>query len=275
MSEEVANATEVEGSSFGDALKSRQPKAESAPVATEAAVETPKEPVPAEAPKVEPAAAPAEPAVVAAPQASQTPPGLGFVPIAVVQAERAKRQELERAFEEFKQQGSYTPADSAPPAQPDLAAMEQRMRQDLSEQYARKQYPDYDEKLNAFASEIWDVQTGTLKNEALWNSIQSSPLPAEAAYKAGIQILEAKKLGGWDVISDPVKYRQALENSIKADLEKKIRAEVEAEIASKALSKSKTITDISSARSSSGSTEAGFQPTSMGEMLASIKNRKR
>lgn len=266
MSEEV-NATET--TSFADHLKAdekSQPQVESeAP----AAVETPAAQV--EQPKAEAEVKTEASASVVAKVETPAAPGIGFVPVSAVQAERAKRQAVEQAFEEFKQQNSYMPAESAPPAQPDLSVVEQRLRQDLSEQYARKNYTDYDDKLNAFASEVWDAQTGTLKNQALYEQIMSSPLPAEAAYKAGVSILEAKKLGGWDVVSDPVKYRQAVEKQIRADIEKETRQKIEAELSGKALSKSKTITDISQARTSGGATEAEFVYPSMAELLRQKK----
>ena len=277
MSEQEAVEKTFETPSFGDALKSVQSK-----VSTETQTETVAEPAKvdtaateAEQPKPEPVAEPAAAKADPAPQSAQAPtaPGLGFVPVAAVQAERAKRQELEARLKELETQ-SYIPAESAPPAQQDTIALERNIRRDLSEQMARKQYSDYDEKVALFASEVYDTQTGQLKNPALWESVESSPLPAEAAYRAGIQISEAKKLGGWDVISDPVKYRAALEKQIRGDIEKEIRSKVEAEIAGKALSKSKTITDISQARAASGASETEFEIPSFGQALRNVQRKR-
>ncbi len=229
------------------------------------ASEVPSAEKPAEAPKVEPPA----PAAPTGPQNA----GLGFVPIAAVQAERAKRQELEAKLREIEA-GIYPTAESAPPAQADIATIERDLRRDLSEQMARKMYSDYDEKVAEFASEVYDMKTGQIKNQRLYEEIANSPLPAEAAYRAGVSILEAKKLGGWDVVSDPVKYRQAIEKEIRANVEKEIRAQIESEIVSKVQSKSKTITDITQARAASGATESEFRVPTMSELL-SRSNRKR
>lgn len=273
MSEQETGSTEVAAeTSFGDALKSVQ----SPPT------ETSSEPVsqPVETPAVVDTPAPSEP-VVEAPAAvvTETPPplapkGAEFGLIQAVQAERSKRQAAEQRLQQYETQG-YAPLIEQPAQAAVTEDIIQSIRADLSEQYARKTYQDYDQKVDAFAREVYDPATGQVKNRELYDSVIKSSLPAEAAYKAGIQILEAKKLGGWDVISDPIKYRKAVEAEVSQDLRKSIRAELEVELSGKALAKSKTPTDISQVRSAGGAETTEYQSPGFGDALSRLHNRRR
>jgi hypothetical protein len=76
----------------------------------------------------------------------------------------------------------------------------------LSENYARKQHPDYDEKLAAYSE-------AARQNPAMLMQLEHHPDPAEFAYQVGAKILFDREIGG-----DPNAWRERERERIRAEL---------------------------------------------------------
>jgi hypothetical protein len=159
------------------------------------------EPVADPGPGVTPAAAP--------PAAAASPPPEGYAPLAVIQDERRKRQELERRVQEFERMLQQPKREPPPPpdwyTEPDKAAAYQAQalqahvyetRVHLSQEFMRTQKPDYDEMEKIFSE---DAE----RNPALWQQIQRHPMPAKFAYEYGRRQKMMREIG-----DDPDAYRQ-------------------------------------------------------------------
>lgn len=163
--------------------------------------------------------------VAAEPPAAEPPkePEPQMVPVAALQSERQKRQQLERELD-----GLRKPQE--PKKQEDVDAdffanptgeVERRIKMtelNMSEQIARSVHADYDEKLNVFA----DLAK---QNPVFANQMMQHPHPAEFAYQTATKHLEYQKM------QDPSK----LEADITAKVEAKLRAEYEQKFKSASL----------------------------------------
>lgn len=153
----------------------------------------------------------------ATPPVAETPkePDPQMVPVAALQSERQKRQQLERELSSLRSQ-------QEPKKQEDIdadffadptAVVEHRVKMaefKMSEQIARVAHPDYDEKLNAFASLAEE-------NPLLKQQIMQHPHPAEFAYQTAV------KHEKFQSMQDPTKF----EADLTAKIEAKLRAEFE------------------------------------------------
>lgn len=122
----------------------------------------------------------------------------------------------------------------------------------ISEYNARKQYPDFDDKINEFAVAL--QETPGLQEQWL-----SSIDPAEFAYKAGKNRIEYKELGSLD--------------AVKAKMELEIRQKIEAEYKKKAEDAAKerenlppSLSDVSGVPGQSRAVWGG--PTPFGNILS-------
>lgn len=251
----------------------------------------PNEPEPTPAPVVEPKAevvaqdvAPVEtPAPdVQLEQEFESPAGKppkGFVPVQALQAEREKSREYKELLQAASQQNLQQPMQSPQPQyleaqspvdiDPNVIVRNQVAT--MSEKLARQSYPDYDEKFGAFREAM---VSNPDTYAPLYNSIMQSENPGEAAYRAGIHILETKKYGA-EVVSDPVKYRAAIRKELEAELKPKIESDTHKAIQGKLTERSKTPTDISDARAAGGSSEPEYQPKSFEALHRSVYKPKR
>lgn len=283
MSEEVvvtpdANAS-VESSyetpSLGEVLDKVQGK-------TETPTETETETAPESEPVVETqtevvAQAPTEVADVTETETGVKPQP-GFVPVAAIQSERQKRQQLEQQLQSLLilnqqlQQQQYTaPQDAVyqAPAEVDPNVVKNQVAT-MSEHLARQTHPDYDEKYQAFAKAL---QTNPQKYQPLYESIMGSEHPGEAAYRAGEQLLLAEKYGA-DVVNNPSKFREAIRKETEIEIKAKADADAHAKVQGKLKERSKTPTDISQARSAGGSTESTWSMPSLESTLRKVQKRK-
>jgi len=173
------------------------------------------------------------------------------VPLAVVMAERDKRQRLERelAEERAKHQAQQAPAPSyyedpegyLARAQSDI---EQRATARLNaalEAQAREQYPDYEEKLGV-------VMEHAQGNPAIVQEIMTAPNPAVAAYKMGQRLSEFQQM------QDPEAYR--------AKVEAEVRAKIDAENKARADQRQKAASEIPPDLSQARNTRGEFTPKS-------------
>lgn len=212
------------------------------------------------------------------PEAVKPPPG--FVPVKALQSVREQVKETREQLQQALLLNQQLQALQAPQAQyfepqpqtevdPNVVIKNQVVS--MSERIARQAYPDYDEKYGAFAKAY---NANPAKLQSLYESIMGSEHPAEAAYRAGEQILFAEKYGQ-DVVTSPTKFREALRKEIEAELKPKIEADTHKKIQGKLTERSKTPTDISQARSAGGSTVAEYRSPSLDQLLAKVQKRKK
>jgi hypothetical protein len=242
VSETKETTTQESSASIGDLLEQAQ-----GDVTTEApapapapAAETKPEPTPE--PETTPTATPAPEATATpeAPATAQPTPeddprerelrGLRQAMI----AERQKARELASKLSQYEGNDGSQPVASDP-GDPRFVKM--------TEMLARQQFPDYDEKYQAFAKEA-------LNNPALYETVMASEFPGIAAYQAGKSLLFAQKYGP-ESLSDPEKMKAALEKEVRAEVEKKVRAEVEAKVLGVARERANQPTNISQGRAPS------------------------
>ena len=265
--------------SFGEVLASRsEPKQEVTPEApvTEAREVTPEPPAKAEAEARTEVETPAATAPVKAEEPTVPLSALKSVREKLKQERdlRVQAESIAAAIRAQQEQGTpavHTPEsnpfeEEASPA-PAANQADLNFRLAASEVLAKQAHPDYPEKYAAF-------QEAALQNPSLFDMIKDSVLPAEAAYSAGRQILEAKKYG-WDVISDPVKYREAIEAEVRAEVAGKAADTQKKTVAGKIADRSKTPTDISQARASGGGTIAEYSSPDYGTLLKRAQTKRR
>lgn len=224
-----------------------EPEDEGAPAP--AAVEQPQrdfEPVPEPEPEpdapAEPEPAPAEPVETPAPAGGR------MVPLTALEAERAKRQEAERKWEELqKKQAPAQPQQAAPaqwinPAEDPVGyhnMMQERLlneRLNTSEMLTRRELGA--EKVDAAVAEF---QQAAQADPTLMQKLYAQPDPYGWLMKQTEALRLQKEIG-----EDPAAYRA------------RIRAEIEAEMAAQAPAQTDTLSALPLPRTSPA---AGLQPS--------------
>lgn len=119
----------------------------------------------------------------------------GRVPVAALREERRKRQELEKRLAALEQ-----PNQEQGPVDP------VRQRLDLSVEYAREQFPDYEAAETVFIEEIQKHPRG----REIYQAMLQDRHPARFAYQVGQQLLALKEIG------DPRTYRERVLAEAKA-----------------------------------------------------------
>lgn len=181
---------------------------------------------------------------VTAPPAAEPPkiePDPQMVPVAALQSERQKRQQLERELENIR--NTAKPQEKPEDAEArffenPVAIVDQRVRMaelNMSEQIARSAHQDYDEKLNVFADIV-------KQNPVFAQQMMQHAHPAEFAYQTAVKHLEFQKM------QNPDQYKA----EIKAELEKQLRAEFEQKFKSSA----SLPPDLAAARSAGANNQA-------------------
>lgn len=140
--------------------------------------------------------------------------------LAAAQEERRKRQELERRIQEIEasktketpKQFWDNPEEALAKFKAEITEATTRTRLDTAEMIARRQYPDFDEKVQTFGQLVNSVP-------GLAQQWLSSPDPAEFAYKVAKNHMEVQAVGGLD--------------QLMAKKEAEIRARLEAELREK------------------------------------------
>lgn len=112
------------------------------------------------------------------------------VPVKALKEERKKRQELERRLAELEAK--------APQPEPDGPVDPVRARLDLSVEYAKEQFTDYEEKETAFVDAIKSHPRG----REIYQAMLGDKHPARFAYELGAKILALREIG------DPRTYKQ-------------------------------------------------------------------
>lgn len=165
-----------------------------------------------------------------APPASDTEPA--HIPFAALKDERSKRQALEQRLAEYEayfQQVNQPQPEQPDPEQDPLAYLTQAVAQDVlarvqpqtqeqmfrinvqvSEQFARQQWADYDQTVEVFKEECQ-------RNPQLWTAMTQAPNPAVYAYNAGKNAIQARTYG-----EAPPPSREQIE----AEIREKIMAEI-------------------------------------------------
>ena len=118
------------------------------------------------------------------------------VPVKALQEERRKRQELEKRLAEFERQQP----------QPEGPLDPVRQRLDLSVEYAREQFPDYEDAESAFIEAVQAYPRG----RELYQKMLEDRHPARFAYEIGQQLLALREIG------DPRTYKQRVMAEAKA-----------------------------------------------------------
>lgn len=189
------------------------------------------------------------------------------IPFAALKDERAKRQhaeaERQQALERLQQYEAYYQQQNAPAA-PDLetdpvafiaAQVQQQLmpqvqqqiltaRVEVAEQMARQKWADYDEKVEHFKEAV-------KANPYLLQELTASPNPAEYAYNAANQMLEARQYG--------------TATPSRAQLEAEIRQQIMAEIGIPQRQAPTSLANERSIGSRSGPAWSG--PTPLSEIL--------
>lgn len=251
---------EVQAKSFGDFISDVNEGNEStasaaAPVQTDPATDLAQD-SPAAAVEPSPQAVPVEPVPKeAAPQVPQ-----GYVPLAALQEARNRTRALQEKLSQYE-----TPSEPEPSAA--IQAPSDPRWTAFTETQARRELPDFDEKLNAFSSEVYDPATGQVKNEALYHSVMNSLNPALAAYEAGQSFMLFKKHG----TTNFGKIIEAERAAALRDHEPKLREKFQAEIDGKLKQRSQTPTNISEARSAGGDASVPWKAPSFADELRNIK----
>lgn len=244
------------------------PKPEEKPE-VEKAAEPAKEPEPEvkepEAdPKVEPEK-PAEPEVKP-----------NMVPVAVVQAERQKRQGVEAELRELKGDGVAATEQEEPSPQysQQLASIKNSLMA-MSEKNARSLHSDYQEKYDVFEKA---VQKEALEHpdgkSSLMTMVEGSVDQAESAYQSGKTLLMAEKYG-WDTINDPDKWRGVLKEEARAELAAEKKEADTKNIAKNLATRGNNPTDLSQARAAGGDESPEWHAPTAAEHLAAVHNRLR
>lgn len=240
--------------SLSEILSGSSPSPTPEPAKAEPAADVKSEPA-----KAEPEAAPSaakEPEAKAeaqrddkgrfAPKDKAEPKPEPMVPLSALLAERAKRREPE---------GQAKPKTSVLENE-DLAFKERVSAEteplratvfEMSLEFARSRYDDYDEVAKAFAD-------AANNDPRLWEQYQNARNPAMYVYQVGQQIKELAPFGG-----NLLKYREHVKSSASTELTKANErlAVLEAELAS--LKKSKA--DLEAVPRSLNSTGSGTQPS--------------
>lgn len=188
------------------------------------------------------------------------------VPLQALMAERDKAKELKREIEsvrkeldEFKQskaeenQVSY---DEDPEAY--LNQRDQKMLNSLREKfydmsvlYAKKAYPDYDEKEALFVEEA-------KKDPTLAQKMEAAPDPASFVYETAQNLEYRRKYG-----DDPSEWKKALRKEIMEELEaEKTGSKKDLEKAA-----AKQPTNLNDLRAASGNEKPGYKPASFRDAL--------
>jgi hypothetical protein len=241
----------VEQTGFAEALSPDKPEAPE-PKPAEAPESKPEEPqpepveVPAEAPKEEP-----EPVQD---QLQRERDGI----LKALQSERQKRQELEAAIQQQRNQTQEVDyydtsdlGDQVKKLKAELRNEQKLLATQMSEQMARKVYPDYDEKFKVFGEAV-------NHNPELLDVVMNSDNPAEAAYRTGQEILFKNKYG-----SEESQIKAAIRKEVYADVKK----EVEADIAKRLEGRANQPTSISGVRAASGSEKTEWSPGGWADKL--------
>ena len=163
----------------------------------------------------------------------------------------AKPQEPEKTFWEDPDGAIKNQAEAHQKTIQEVQRLLVTQKMQTAEYHARKQYPDFDEKITEFAVAL--QETPGLQEQWL-----SSIDPAEFAYKAGKNRLEYKQLGSLD--------------AVKAKMELEIRQKIEAEYKKKADDAAKerenlppSLSDVSGVPGQSRAVWGG--PTPLGNIL--------
>lgn len=119
----------------------------------------------------------------------------GRVPVAALREERRKRQELEKRLAALEQ-----PDQQQGPVDP------VRQRLDLSVEYAREQFPDYEAAEGVFIQEIQKHPRG----REIYQAMLADRHPARFAYQVGQQLMALNEIG------DPRTYRERVLAEAKA-----------------------------------------------------------
>lgn len=175
-----------------------------------------------------------------------------------VQAERAKRQELEARLLAAESQKT-PPADYGEDPErfvsEHMAELERKFQRrlvDMSEVFSRNTHPDFQEKYDLFAE-------ATVNNRPLLETILASDFPAEAAYQAGKQILIEKKYG---------RDFEAQKKKIVEETTKNLEKQIEEKLLAKLKDKSNQPTNILSARAAGGEDKPDWRPTTFADILS-------
>lgn len=211
-------------------------------------------------PPAEVAPAPAETPAPAPETPKPDPAAQGL--LAATISERKKRQALEQELAQLRQQIAQPTYQEPVYQDPGDQRFTQIQRQvddritAMSEFQARQVHPDYDEKLTVFAE-------ACKENPALWETVQNSVHPAEAAYQAGKAIQLQKKYG-----SDPEQMIAKVKAETEAELRERIRAEELAKLTGKAAAKANQPTNLSTVRSAAGGgAQTEWRPTSVDQIF--------
>lgn len=233
-------------SSLNEAPAQGESTPEAAPVETKAPVETPSEnPTPE----------------VATPAPKVDPEATRNVPLAALQAERRKRQEVEQRLAQLQQPTIEATPNYLENPEAAIAAAVQQATQPYAEQItaqseymARQAHPDFDEKWNAFCE-------ACIANPPLFDQAMAKGLPpGEAAYQEGERILFEKKYG-----SDRKTQMAKIREEAKAEL----RKEVEAEFLGKLEARGKQPTNILTQRAANGAADSQFKMPTFSSVLGS------
>jgi hypothetical protein len=119
----------------------------------------------------------------------------GRVPVAALKEERRKRQELEKRLAALER-----PDQENGPVDP------VRQRLDLSVEYAREQFPDYEAAEGVFIQEIQKHPRG----REIYQAMLADRHPARFAYQVGQQLMALNEIG------DPRTYRDRVLAEAKA-----------------------------------------------------------
>lgn len=149
------------------------------------------------------------------------------VPLAALKAEREKRQRYEAELQRLQQQAMQPqrePPDFYADPQEYVKQVISQERQGMQhlmmnalEAQARDAFPDYDEVLA-------EMQDQVRSNPVYQHQILSSPNPASAAYKLGLQLRQLREM------QDPAAFRQKVEAELRQKLEAEFRAKEEARL---------------------------------------------
>jgi hypothetical protein len=259
-----------------DQILSGQPAPEPPPPAPPA-----EPPAPQEAPPSLPAVPPGEnppvdpqPGEPPAPPAGEQEPA--HVPVAALRDERKKRQDAERAAQEYQQRlAQYEQmvrqqqAAQQQPPRPDLFQdpdgalnyVQNSLRNEIlrskvetSVMVVRNQHPDYDDAEAAFLQACQG-------NEPLYRQMLNHPFPAEFAYRVGSQMRAMAEIG-----NDPGAYRER----VRQEERERLRKEFEAEQAGKqARIRESVPPTLAAARDTSGRFQPAWGgPPSLKDILA-------
>lgn len=112
----------------------------------------------------------------------------GRVPVAAIKEERRKRQEAERKALEYERELAALRSGQQPE---DQQVDPVRQRLDLSVEYARDQFPDYEEKEAVFIEAIKRHPRG----DEIYQEMLRKSHPAKFAYELGEQLLALREIG--------------------------------------------------------------------------------